>query len=169
MAATMRPPTTITNYAAALILWCGAAACGSDATKTHDGTIATPYLAIGSALASDSVEGIAPLATQVVDATAKHAGEPGVDEIVAGAGALGSADLAAARRAYKTMSDGVVEYMRADPATRADRMLVHCTMAFEGKGALWVQAKGKVSNPYEGSAMPTCGDVLDWDAELPET
>ncbi|MBN2326837.1 MAG: efflux RND transporter periplasmic adaptor subunit [Candidatus Omnitrophica bacterium] len=35
--------------------------------------------------------------------------------------------------------------------------LTHCTMAFDFKGADWVQAGGEVRNPYFGSEMLMCG------------
>jgi hypothetical protein len=46
---------------------------------------------------------------------------------------------------------------------------VFCPMAFEDKGALWVQAEGKIANPYFGASMLRCGNKLAWDAELPAT
>ena len=37
--------------------------------------------------------------------------------------------------------------------------VVHCPMAFENRGASWLQASGAVANPYFGGAMLRCGDV----------
>lgn len=34
-----------------------------------------------------------------------------------------------------------------------------CPMAFDGRGARWLQTSGELLNPYYGSAMPTCGVV----------
>ncbi len=42
-----------------------------------------------------------------------------------------------------------------EPAT-----VVNCSMAFDGKGADWLQLGEKVRNPYFGKAMATCGDVV---------
>ena len=34
-------------------------------------------------------------------------------------------------------------------------------MAFDGKGADWLQQGTEISNPYFGAAMPRCGDIVD--------
>lgn len=36
---------------------------------------------------------------------------------------------------------------------------VFCSMAFDNKGASWLQTAAKVQNPYFGSSMLTCGEV----------
>jgi hypothetical protein len=36
-----------------------------------------------------------------------------------------------------------------------------CPMANKGKGANWLSQQEKISNPYMGSMMPTCGKVLE--------
>ncbi len=36
----------------------------------------------------------------------------------------------------------------------------HCPMAFQNKGANWLQAGGQTRNPYFGPAMLACGDVM---------
>lgn len=36
---------------------------------------------------------------------------------------------------------------------------VHCGMAFDNRGAAWLQNKGKTRNPYFGAEMLSCGDV----------
>lgn len=154
--------TLLWGTVAGLLVGCGGKA-------TNDGTMLTPYLSIGDALAADAVEGLAELGAQVSAAAAKHEGEPGVDAIRQGASGLGSSDLAAARKAYKTMSDGMIEHLAAKSEERAGTVIVHCPMTFGGKGALWVQREGKVMNPYEGSRMLHCGDKLGWGSELPKT
>ncbi|MDK1020157.1 MAG: efflux RND transporter periplasmic adaptor subunit [Candidatus Hydrogenedentes bacterium] len=37
---------------------------------------------------------------------------------------------------------------------------IHCPMALDGSGADWLQGAKKVSNPYLGGAMPTCGTLM---------
>lgn len=127
----------------------------------------SPYLAIGSALADDRVEGVPELAKHLSAAAATRTGERGVEAIAAGATPLASDALEPARASFKVVSDGLIEYMRAHPETQQGHMLVHCPMTFEGSGALWVQKKGKVDNPYEGSRMPTCGSVVGWNDPAP--
>src|SRR5690606_2826422 len=35
----------------------------------------------------------------------------------------------------------------------------HCPMAFDDKGASWLQRGDEILNPYFGSEMPSCGSV----------
>ncbi len=37
----------------------------------------------------------------------------------------------------------------------------HCPMANDGKGANWLSLDSKISNPYLGKSMPTCGTTLE--------
>ncbi len=34
-------------------------------------------------------------------------------------------------------------------------------MAFNNKGAFWLQDNDNIQNPYFGPAMPTCGDLKE--------
>ncbi|MCA9649669.1 MAG: DUF3347 domain-containing protein [Myxococcales bacterium] len=149
--------------------WLGTTVAIVGCRGTDDGTMLSPYLAIGDALAHDGVEPLAELAPQVAQAARASAGQPGVEALAAGASRLADQDLAAARATFRRMSTGMIEYLRAHPDQQAGLTIVHCPMTFGGKGGLWVQPQGKVMNPYEGSRMLHCGDPLDWSAELPST
>ncbi len=39
--------------------------------------------------------------------------------------------------------------------------LIHCPMAFENRGANWLQKEKEVRNPYFGQAMPACGEITE--------
>ena len=41
--------------------------------------------------------------------------------------------------------------------------VVFCPMAFNNKGAYWVQKTGEIINPYHGMMMLHCGDKVAWD------
>jgi hypothetical protein len=143
-------------------------ACDSkDDKPATDGTLLTPYLQIQSTLAEDKLDNLAELGAAVVAASEGKTDKPGVAKIVQGAGRIAAQDIATARSAFKTMSEGMIEYAKADPAKQEGNMIVHCTMTFAGKGAAWVQKKGKVMNPYEGAMMLHCGDLLEWTDEIP--
>lgn len=150
-----------------------ATSCGGTsedkAKQAGDGTLLTPYLAIGDTLAADKLDQLPELGAQVIAAAESRQNEPGVDAIVQGAGRIGAQDIQTARTAYKKMSDGMLQYLAAHPEDRAGHQIVHCTMTFGGKGGVWVQKEGKIMNPYEGAMMLHCGDKLAWDAELPKT
>ena len=134
-----------------------------------DDAMIEPYIAIATALSQDRTEDVGTAADQVKQGAATLAGKPGIARIVGAVDGMHSSDLAAARRSFKIMSDGMVEYMRSDAPSHAGRVLIHCPMAFANKGALWVQNEGKIANPYHGSEMLRCGNKLAWDAELPST
>ncbi len=144
--------------------------CDGDkpAEKAGDGTVLSPYLAIQDTLASDKLDKLPEMGANVIKATESIATEPGVDSIVQGAGRVGAQDIQTARTAFKKMSAGMIDYLKAHPDKQAGHVIVHCPMTFSGKGALWVQKEGKVMNPYEGAMMLHCGDKLDWAAELPK-
>ena len=130
--------------------------------NTADGTILTPYLAIGDTLADDEIEGIDRLGAQVVEAAQARTDEPGVGEILAAAGRLGASDIATARLAYRKMSEGVITYLDAHPKQREGLLLIHCPMAFTNEGGYWVQKAGEIENPYEGAMMLRCGAKIAW-------
>ena len=150
--------------AACLTVSCAKQSATSDAA---DGTIITPYLAIGDMLAQDRTDDVTTLAAAVSQAAEGEQGKPGIDAVIDGAARMNADDLAAARAAYERMSNGMIPYLQADPTQQAGRMIVHCTMTFSGQGGAWVQAEGKVMNPYEGSRMLHCGDKIAWGAEVP--
>ncbi len=134
-----------------------------------DGTLLTPYLQIQTTLAEDKLDNLAELGAAVVAASEGKAVKPGVDKIIQGAGRIAAQDIATARSAFKTMSEGMIEFVKADEAKQEGHMLVHCTMTFAGKGAPWIQKSGKVMNPYEGAMMLHCGDKLQWSDEIPSS
>lgn len=135
--------------------------------KASDGTIVTPYLAIQETLANDSIDDLPALSAVVIKAAEGHESDAGVADIIQGAGRVGAQDISTARAAFKKMSQGMIEYMKADPTRQSGHMIVHCTMTFAGEGAAWVQKEGQVMNPYEGAMMLHCGDKIAWDAEVP--
>lgn len=145
------------------------AACSSPAAPAPAPTGVVPhYVAISAALAADSAE-IGTDAAELAKLAATMTAEPGLGAVATAAKELGTTDIAATRRAFKRVSDGMVEYMRSKPELQRGNVIVFCPMAFEDKGALWVQAEGKIANPYFGASMLRCGDKLAWDAELPPT
>lgn len=137
-------------------------ACEHAAASVDDGTVLTPYLAVQETLARDSIEDLPRLGAAIVRAAEGHTNEPGVAEIVQGAGRIAAQDIATARAAFLTISTGVIASLRADAAKQPGHMIVHCPMTFGGKGGSWVQKTGPIRNPYEGAMMLTCGAKVPW-------
>jgi hypothetical protein len=130
---------------------------------TADGTLLTPYLAIGETLSDDELDNLAQLGAQIVTAAERHVHQPGVAEMLAAVSRMGAADIATARLAYRKLSEGMIAWLAAHPEQREGLMLVHCPMAFTNEGAYWVQRRGDLRNPYEGAMMLRCGADIDWD------
>jgi Protein of unknown function (DUF3347) len=155
-----------TLLAAALCIACNAGAASSTAPAAG---IVPSYLAIATALAADELGPVAEQAAELERLAGTMSNKPGMDKVTSAAKRLSGSDIAATRAAFKTVSDGVLDYMRATPTTQAGNVVVFCPMAFEDMGALWVQAEGKIANPYFGASMLRCGNKLAWDATLPAT
>jgi hypothetical protein len=158
---------------------------GQEAEATVNNAVAH-YAAIGTALASDSTEGVAEHAQQILaimdahDATEAVEGEMKGQEKMSkpemSSGmtseeseahhaamrkelrilATKGTDLEDSRAAYKALSKSfvpMVEAMYQKKDTDPNWVVMHCDMA----KANWIQADGKVANPFFGSKMPTCG------------
>lgn len=69
-------------------------------------------------------------------------------------------DIEKQRGAFETISSALIQ--AADQfglGGDASAHVVHCPMAFDNKGADWLQADKEVRNPYFGAAMLKCGSV----------
>jgi Cu(I)/Ag(I) efflux system membrane fusion protein len=70
----------------------------------------------------------------------------------------GADQLAVARAAFEGLSNAMITLARRlGPARRGPMLVYHCPMAFDNRGASWLQNTAGVENPYFGSAMFTCG------------
>ncbi len=68
-----------------------------------------------------------------------------------------SKTLAEARTHFKELSDLAI------PVAKEKKMMhvMHCPMAFDNKGADWLQSSAaEVQNPYFGAKMPHCGEAV---------
>ncbi len=72
----------------------------------------------------------------------------------------GAKDIAAMRVAFEPLSNAMTKTVTSFQPLGMDHIYeVHCPMAFDFKGASWLQDKEDVLNPYFGSEMLTCGSV----------
>ncbi len=113
------------------------------------------YFTLQTALAGDTLEGVADAAKTLV-AKAKEHQHAGLEKA---AGAITGKDLAADRKAFKAVSDIVVDAVMRDAAAKAQYTVAHCSMAFDNAGADWVQQDKALKNPYFGASMLACGSV----------
>ncbi|HPF70553.1 MAG TPA: DUF3347 domain-containing protein [Candidatus Krumholzibacteria bacterium] len=150
----------------------GAAAAAPEAgAPTLFQDISMSYLKIQTALAGDSIDGVAAAAQAIgasasagdeLDAAGLGVAADKVDaarallpKIAASAGAMAAAkDVKAAREAFVGLSEGVVALR--DIAVGERPVVAYCPMAKHE----WLQAAGAVANPYYGSGMLRCGSIV---------
>lgn len=65
------------------------------------------------------------------------------------------------REHFISLSSNMYKLMKSLKINSADIYYQYCPMANSGKGAFWVSEKEKVSNPYMGKKMPTCGSTKE--------
>ena len=72
----------------------------------------------------------------------------------------GITDIAVARTKFEAMSEAVIALQRRFGHRGSEAWHVaHCPMAFDNKGADWLQRGEQVNNPYFGASMLRCGDI----------
>ncbi len=72
-------------------------------------------------------------------------------------GIANAADLEAARTQFQPMSNALIALAEAFGSKSHKLLKYHCPMAFDFKGADWLQGKDGTENPYFGSEMFSCG------------
>ena len=69
-------------------------------------------------------------------------------------------EIAGIREAFQPVSDQLKELVRIHGQDRAGNVyVIHCPMAFDFKGAIWLAPEPRVENPYFGEQMFSCGSV----------
>ncbi len=146
----------------------------SPALQTHMRTFIEAYLAVQRALAQDDLTNAhnhAQHFLQRVVAVNVTGEAPAVQTTITAdctrlklslAALAKAATLMAARQQFDEVSRALIG-MLTTYAVRPPVTLyrVHCPMAFDGRGADWLQAEEQVMNPYFGAAMLHCGDIED--------
>jgi Cu(I)/Ag(I) efflux system membrane fusion protein len=75
--------------------------------------------------------------------------------------------IEAARARFERMSEGIIAIQRRFGHRGSDEwQLAHCPMAFDNKGANWLQRGTQINNPYFGAAMLRCGEIRESFAPL---
>jgi Cu(I)/Ag(I) efflux system membrane fusion protein len=69
-------------------------------------------------------------------------------------------DIAAIRSALSPLSNTLIAVLSEFGAPAEHKLhRVHCPMAFDNRGAWWIQKGGQVANPYFGESMLRCADI----------
>ena len=64
-----------------------------------------------------------------------------------------------ARVRFERMSEGAIELARRFGPAGETLHVAHCPMAFDDKGADWLQRGEQINNPYFGAMMLMCGEI----------
>ncbi|MGD9487776.1 MAG: efflux RND transporter periplasmic adaptor subunit [Calditrichaceae bacterium] len=79
-----------------------------------------------------------------------------------GEGISKSGTIESARASFETLSNALIQTARQFGTSGKQAALVyHCPMAFDYKGADWIQNKEGTENPYFGSEMFKCGSKIE--------
>ena len=70
---------------------------------------------------------------------------------------VNSKDIKNARTAFDTLSQAVIKTAKQFCSDQQTILVYHCPMAFDGRGADWLQNRAGTENPYFGSQMFKCG------------
>jgi hypothetical protein len=114
------------------------------------------YIKVQASLAQDSIQGLSGAGTamaKAIEADSQHALPA---KVARQAQALGqSKDLDAARAAFKSLSDTLIDFVKTQQAATGTYHIAYCPMA----KASWLQTGTTVMNPYFGKAMTHCGQL----------
>ena len=73
-----------------------------------------------------------------------------------------AADIDAARKAFETLSNELIAVVVQFGIPETQQLYrIHCPMAFDNKGADWLQMDEDIRNPYFGASMFKCGEVIE--------
>ena len=134
----------------------------------HADEIAVAYLQISEALGakqqSDASIGIDPLLTAAKQSAGHASGEGKVlvEAVVKAAEAMKGKPLAEQRKTFMSVSDAVIALLdRSAPTAKVagELYVAHCPMAFDDKGASWLQKTKPIANPYYATQMKSCGEL----------
>ncbi len=147
-----------------------AAAESSERGRAALDGVFTSYFVIHKALSQDQLTEARERALQLLAVleAQQAVGPPGTapevwDSLQEGlrksvAGIAAAPDLGGARAAFEGASNALIALAkRADLGSGRRMFVYHCPMAFDNRGARWLQEKEGVENPYFGSAMFRCG------------
>lgn len=135
----------------------------------HAGDIVVAYLQLSEKLGerqeADTPVDAEPL-IRIADMAAQHAQGPAKEiatKIAASAAELRGKTLAEQRAQFVAVSEVVIELTRRATLTGElpkTLYVMHCPMAYEDRGANWMQQTDQLANPYYATQMKKCGEIV---------
>jgi Cu(I)/Ag(I) efflux system membrane fusion protein len=142
--------------------------------RTELSRILPAYLSIGDALASDDAstvanavaglnQAVSAIDSRTLSGKTAERWQAERDSLCSVTARLASAkDITALRSAFALLSDQLLTLERSFGFQNSEQLFeLHCPMAFEGRGATWIQADSAVRNPYYGATMLKCADRVE--------
>ncbi len=125
------------------------------------GQILGPYYTIQKSLASDSVTGVAAAAAELAKVSkqasaTQQAGKAELQALAEAAAKFNSTDLKSARGAFGDLSDKMIAFVKASSTPKNPPYQYYCSMVKKN----WLQPDKGTRNPYYGSSMLTCGELV---------
>jgi Cu(I)/Ag(I) efflux system membrane fusion protein len=115
-----------------------------------------------SASAAEAVKAIAAVDTADLTAKARNAWSSYELALIAHLEIAAAADITKTRKQFEHISDMLTVAIKSFGTIEGRSVYVYfCPMAFDNKGAHWLQSDDKTRNPYFGSEMLKCGDVIE--------
>lgn len=134
----------------------------------------SPYLEIGQGLASDDLgaattgvgqlhQVLSSIDSKSIDSAVGKRWQAEQKSLLAISGRLSKAsDLESMRSAFALLSDEMLTIQWTFGFQSASQLFeLHCPMAFDGRGATWLQKNDAVRNPYYGESMLKCADRVE--------
>ncbi len=119
-------------------------------------TVFDNYIKLQTTLAQDSLKAVKASAEALAQAVKTDSTNAFPAPVAEQAKALAKAnDLSAARAAFKTLSQSLIQYRAANKDVAAAYAEAFCPMAQAG----WLQVGNTINNPYMGQAMLRCGQI----------
>jgi Cu(I)/Ag(I) efflux system membrane fusion protein len=136
----------------------------------HLAAVVTGYLAVQEALAADDLERARGLSKELLQAVVhasavvperlqEHWNDLSHDLDAYARYLAGAGRMAPARKAFEELSAKIIVLLeRFGNPTDQPVQVAYCPMAFDGRGATWVQRGDTINNSYFGADMLTCGE-----------
>ena len=118
------------------------------------------YVRLADRLASDDAKGAASAAAKTGEAAGAIDGQQAA-QIKAAAGEIAAAsDIEKQRAAFERASNALIAFVESTGNPMTSIVYVaRCPMAFDNRGARWLQVSAAIRNPYFGASMLTCGSI----------
>lgn len=123
--------------------------------------ILNEYFKIQDILTQDSVKGVDAAARTIVSVAGQvQAGDAKVQALIdtmkASAERMQGKELKAARNEFFELSKPLLVYLNMHYSGDSEYFRFYCDMAKKG----WIQSKNDIRNPYYGSEMLKCGELI---------